>query len=298
MTHRLKIMADVNIGSDALLVTTLNDNDRVTITREATDQQVATMKISDLKKHIVDFIPYIGANRCKVTDFSLYANSVGNIVIPNGFAKYNPLFEVGKTYIISGYTNGEPTGQIQIQTASGYTNYNFNTPFTIMEEVINLYFRGIPNILNTFSKIKIEEGTKATPFIPGDTASIIDYTLEEQIVPGEFWIGQDGIKRQVYMKTFIGNTPDLDESSTVGRYVYLTDFFCDEVEILRGIVGRRTAKTSKIYGDNSLNTTYYWDVIILGNEGAGAQGKILLDASYSSFRNMPYSITIKYTKAL
>lgn len=43
-------MADVNIGSDTLLVTTLNDNDRVTITRQATSQQVATMKVADFRK--------------------------------------------------------------------------------------------------------------------------------------------------------------------------------------------------------------------------------------------------------
>lgn len=32
-----------------------------------------------------------------------------------------------------------------------------------------------------------------------------DYTsLTEQLVPGEFWVGVDGIKRQVYVQTFIG----------------------------------------------------------------------------------------------
>ena len=154
------------------------------------------------------------------------------------------------------------------------------------------------DILN--ARIKIEPGTIATPWCPNANDIVVkpDYTiLSEQIDPGELWLGQDGVKRQVYIRTFIGNTPDLDESSPVGKYVYLTDFFCDEVEIVRGIVGRKTAKTSKGYGDNSLSTTNYWDVIILGNEGAGTQGKILLDASYSSFRNTPYSITIKYTKA-
>ena len=42
-------MADINIGSDALLVTALNDNDRVTITRLATSQQVATMTVADFR---------------------------------------------------------------------------------------------------------------------------------------------------------------------------------------------------------------------------------------------------------
>lgn len=43
-------MSDINIGSDALLVTTLNDNDRVTITRAATGQQVATITAANLRK--------------------------------------------------------------------------------------------------------------------------------------------------------------------------------------------------------------------------------------------------------
>lgn len=42
-------MADISIGSDGLLTTTLNDNDRVTITRAETGQQVATMKVSDFR---------------------------------------------------------------------------------------------------------------------------------------------------------------------------------------------------------------------------------------------------------
>lgn len=46
-------MADVTIGSDALLVTTLNDNDRVTITRQATSQQVATMKVAEFRKTMI-----------------------------------------------------------------------------------------------------------------------------------------------------------------------------------------------------------------------------------------------------
>lgn len=45
-------MADINIGSDQLLTTTLNDNDRVTITKADTGQQVATMKVADFKATI------------------------------------------------------------------------------------------------------------------------------------------------------------------------------------------------------------------------------------------------------
>lgn len=34
---------------------------------------------------------------------------------------------------------------------------------------------------------------------------VLDYTsLEEQIVPGEFWFGSNGSKKQLYMRTWIG----------------------------------------------------------------------------------------------
>lgn len=46
-------MADINIGSDQLLTTTLNDNDRLTFTRIETGQQIATMTVGDFKKAIV-----------------------------------------------------------------------------------------------------------------------------------------------------------------------------------------------------------------------------------------------------
>ena len=45
-------MADINIGSDQLLVTTLNDNDRVTITLQETNQQIATITIEQFRQHL------------------------------------------------------------------------------------------------------------------------------------------------------------------------------------------------------------------------------------------------------
>lgn len=42
-------MADKNMGSDALLTTELTDNDRVALTRAATDQQIATMTVKDFR---------------------------------------------------------------------------------------------------------------------------------------------------------------------------------------------------------------------------------------------------------
>ena len=145
-------------------------------------------------------------------------------------------------------------------------------------------------------KVKLEEGNIASAWSPApeDFAPFVDYTnLEEQIVPGEFWTGVDNVKRQVYIRTFIGNIPNIDD--VFSRYVYLSDFFCNEVEIVRGTVGLRTAKSSLMYGETALNSHRYWDIVILGTDEY-VPGRILLDASCSFFKNAPYSITIKYTK--
>ena len=241
------------------------------------------------KNNLIGLVPYIGENRCDVSYFSLYANNVGNTVIPDGFAKYNPLFEIGKTYVISGYTNGEPTGQIQIQTTSGYTNYNFNTPFTITEEVINLYFRGTPDILNTFSKIKIEEGTRATPFIPGNIVPVLDYTnLEEQIVPGEFWLDEDGIKRQVYCQSFVGTLNTESDSTALLNGVH-------NVQIVQGYINYQNKYNMpffSIHGNgNVIQTTYLTSVYV-----SNTYHTIWINAD-TGLRGAKYAITVKYTKA-
>ena len=44
-------MADINIGSDQLLTTTLSDNDRLTFTRAETGQQIATMTVGNFRKN-------------------------------------------------------------------------------------------------------------------------------------------------------------------------------------------------------------------------------------------------------
>lgn len=38
--------------------------------------------------------------------------------------------------------------------------------------------------------------------------SLIPESLSEQLVPGEFWLGADGVKRQVYIRTFMGTLAD------------------------------------------------------------------------------------------
>lgn len=140
-----------------------------------------------------------------VNDFTLKTNSGNNQLPPDGFAKYTPLFEVGKTYVASGYRDGEKAGQIMLHGKSGFKIINFYTPFTITEEVDTLYFRSVnPSSFVMYNKVKIEEGTKVTPFIPGDIAGNIDYSLLMEHPTGEWFLDMDGMRKPVYTQTFMG----------------------------------------------------------------------------------------------
>lgn len=62
------------------------------------------------------------------------------------------------------------------------------------------------------SKVEKEEGKglSSNDYTDADKEKltgipVLDYTsLEEQVVPGEFWFGHDGVRRQVYARAFIG----------------------------------------------------------------------------------------------
>lgn len=92
---------DLNIGSDALLVTTLNDNDRVTITRQATAQQVATMKVADFR------------NSLRGVDYSLLTEQI----VPGEFWRdnYNALKQVYQKTLLGTVSSDKGTNTTLIQ---------------------------------------------------------------------------------------------------------------------------------------------------------------------------------------
>lgn len=120
---------------------------------------------------------------------------------------------------------------------------------------------------------------------------VLDYTsLEEQIVPGEFWLGTDGVKRQVYIRTFMGTIP-LDFSNLPAyedfkfRHLVISeelDYL--EIAVLKASVGI-TLPCSKL-----ANMWY-----TLGVTRVSELVLILDDVSF--LKGKPYSITLKYTKA-
>lgn len=73
-------------------------------------------------------------------------------------------------------------------------------------------------------KIKLEESNIVSAWSPApeDFVPFIDYTsLTEQIVPGEFWLDENGTKKQVYIRTFY-LTGSLSENSGTA-YHYLSN---------------------------------------------------------------------------
>lgn len=69
--------------------------------------------------------------------------------------------------------------------------------------------------------IKLETGNKATPYIPNpaDIARVLPYSLDKQLVPGEYWSDMEGNVKQVYQRSFRGAIQDI-----------MTPFFVAEAE--------------------------------------------------------------------
>ena len=129
------------------------------------------------------------------------------------------------------------------------------------------------------SHIKLERGGKITPYTPNpeDNAQILPFSLEEQVVPGEFWDG-----RQVYVRSFRGSV----HAAIGGNYIARNCF--------RGpvnIVDVSGSISGLISGDP---TTYYSFPV-----GAGLTLRSEnTSMAYSTERNdmgaMTYNITVKY----
>ena len=241
------------------------------------------------KNNLIGLVPYIGENRCQISDFTITTNTGNNQLPPNGFSKYDPLFEAGKTYIISGYRNGNKGGQILIDDGE-IKIIDFYAPFTVASDINTIYFRSeTPSSVVSYNSVKIEEGTKATPFIPGNIVPILDYTnLEEQIVPGEFWLDEDGIKRQVYCQSFVGTLNTESDSTALLNGVH-------NVQIVQGYINYQNKYNMpffSIHGNgNVIQTTYLTSVYV-----SNTYHTIWINAD-TGLRGAKYAITVKYTKA-
>lgn len=122
---------------------------------------------------------------------------------------------------------------------------------------------------------------------------VLDYTsLEEQIVPGEFWLGTDGVKRQVYFRTFRGMTPAVLPSNDQGKpyshyFRLMSEPTTDHVAYVCGWVGHGQQGPHI----QEASPDRYW------RPQASGIGLLIWCYAASSYTNQPYCISLKYTKA-
>lgn len=147
------------------------------------------------------------------------------------------------------------------------------------------------DILN--ARIKIEPGTIATPWCPNANDIVLkpDYTiLSEQIVPGEFWLGEDGTSRQVYCRTFKG-TLSSDET-----YTAITGGIWN-AQIVQGYINENNQYNMPF---NLIHaTSVEAELNYLATMYVNRVSKILI-ISYSPnslAKGADYVLTVKYTKA-
>ena len=120
---------------------------------------------------------------------------------------------------------------------------------------------------------------------------VLDYTsLEEQIVPGEFWLGADGVKRQVYLRTFMGTLPqDFSSLPAYEDFKFRHLVISEELGYLEIAVVKASVDIT-LPGSKLANMWYTFGVTRVSELVL-----ILDDVSY--LKGKPYSVTIKYTKA-
>ena len=128
-----------------------------------------------------------------------------------------------------------------------------------------------------YSDVKIEVGSKATPFIPGVIPSVLPFSLTEQLVPGEFFADRDGTLRHVYCRSFVGTTPasepDYSALSLTGPN------YASVIADVRGTVES---------GGN-------WYCFEPNRILAGLNGELTMIVD-QIFLNRSYRITVKFTK--
>lgn len=182
-----------------------------------------------------------------------------------------------------------------------YGNRAVSEAFTIHKEQMNeilvsfkitdyspektLQLRQLSGQSYIFDQLKLEEGTKATPWCPNPEDIVLsqDYTsLREQIVPGEFAFDFNGERKQVYIRTWIGYIPNkgLDDYATFHTGVVTTG--CEAVKV---VVWNKNGYASNL----SAHAQQLRD---------GSQGMLFIFSNYAMTFNPGdrFFITVKYTK--
>ena len=293
-------MAIINICSEALLTNVLTNDDRVTITQANTEQQIATIKVSDFKKAI----PYVGEN--------LVLKSNTYYGIGEGFMRYS-LSEYLKngewiTITLEGKTSGTTAFSMGFITDEGkYQGDLWASSFDGTKKALTVIMPAYNGAVNTvmfyFSspgitmpRIKLERGTIATPWCPAskDVALIFPFSVDEQLVPGEFWPNDEGNPSQVYIRSFIGTT-----QATKGQYIHIVDGIRRAEVIhasLYAMASRPDVKPKTIVNVNGVLSYDLWYDIYIRDYEVGIYKSLVLDAQGSNTLEKSFFVTVKYTK--
>lgn len=95
---------DINIGDDALLTTELADDDRITLTRAATGQQIASMTVADFMQKCAQMIPVATSNENGLMEAGFSGKSF--LDIGQNFADFNQVKSSGAYFVHQGPING------------------------------------------------------------------------------------------------------------------------------------------------------------------------------------------------
>lgn len=160
-----------------------------------------------------------------------------------------------------------------------------------------LAFRGTNDSGGSAKNIKLELGSKSTPWVPAsaDMAQAMDYSLlTEQVVPGEFFPYKDGTKRQVYVRTFIGTTPSPDN---VYGVILRTMLHVIVVRCTGNINGMMAGSTMFRPSEKDKQCS----AIAISNTGDYGIGEVLITGTERGGNpypdGLPYSISIFYIKS-
>lgn len=125
----------------------------------------------------------------------------------------------------------------------------------------------------------------------------MDYSrLDEQIVHGEYWLGTDGKKKQVYVRTFKGTTPKLDSSFYGLLLTLLPDSYVDKAEVCTGsTIGGVGSGWFANSNNKKFNNSTWWCIAYKAQVNATPYSPEWGEGSVYTER--PYQITLKYTKA-